>query len=132
MMTDYMEAAELVMGPFPSDDKRVSLDIRVLQDVEEESYVRKLITYQSEPLSRTPAYLCIPKQALANNTKLPAVLCLHPTDARFGHQVVVGLGGRPGRQYASELAQRGFVQDLGHRTGSPSRSVTGYRFLLPA
>ena len=37
------------------------------------------------------------------------MLCLHPTDGKVGHQVVVGLGGREGRQYAAELAQLGYV-----------------------
>lgn len=55
-----------------------------------------------------PAYLCIPKTAL-RGTPAPAVLCLHPTDNIIGHQVVVGLGGKANRQYASELAERGFV-----------------------
>jgi len=68
-----------------------------------------LISYQSEPGCRTPAYLCIPDEVLAGKRIARAVLCLHPTDARVGHQVVVGLGGREGRQYASELAERGFV-----------------------
>jgi dienelactone hydrolase len=36
-------------------------------------------------------------------------LCLHPTDNKIGHKVVVGLGGRPNRQYAVELAERGYV-----------------------
>ena len=31
------------------------------------------------------------------------------TDNKIGHKVVVGLGGRANRQYASELAERGFV-----------------------
>jgi hypothetical protein len=37
------------------------------------------------------------------------VLCLHPTDSVLGHGVVVGLGGKSNRQYASELAERGYV-----------------------
>jgi predicted dienelactone hydrolase len=37
------------------------------------------------------------------------VLCLHPTENKIGFKVVVGLGGKPHRQYAAELAERGFV-----------------------
>ena len=37
------------------------------------------------------------------------MLCLHGTDNVVGHGVVVGLGGKPNRQYASELAERGYV-----------------------
>jgi hypothetical protein len=32
-----------------------------------------------------------------------------PTDNKVGHKVVVGLGGREGRAYAAELAERGYV-----------------------
>ena len=39
----------------------------------------------------------------------PAVLCLHGTDNVVGHGTVVGLGKRPNRGYASELAERGYV-----------------------
>jgi predicted dienelactone hydrolase len=51
----------------------------------------------------------VPKAALADGSKRPAVLCLHPTDNVTGHGVVVGLGGKPGRNYAAELADRGYV-----------------------
>jgi pimeloyl-ACP methyl ester carboxylesterase len=71
-------------------------------------YVRRLIRYQSTPGSFVPAYLCIPKTALAGKA-VPAILCLHPTEDRIGHQVVVGLGGKAHRQYAAELAERGYV-----------------------
>lgn len=98
-----------VMGQLPGDERRVPLDVDVQEEVDAGSYVRRRITYQSEPNSRTPAYLCIPKHVLAGSGKVPAVLCLHPTDNQVGHKVVVGLGGRAGRQYAAELAERGYV-----------------------
>ncbi len=104
-----VRAMQEVMGKLPGDERRVPLDVRVEQEADAGSYVRRLITYQSEPDSRTPAYLCIPKDVLAGRKKAPAVLCLHPTDNKVGHQVVVGLGGRAGRQYAAELAERGYV-----------------------
>jgi hypothetical protein len=86
------------------------LDVKVQEEVDVGLYVRRLITYQSEPGSRTPAYLCIPNAVLSGAvSEAPAVLCLHPTDNVVGHQVVVGLGGREGRQYAAELAERGYV-----------------------
>jgi len=81
-----------------------------LEEVDCGSYVRRLITYASEPGSRVPAYLCIPKAALAPHAlPVPAILCLHGTDNVVGHGTVVGLGDRPNRQYASELAERGYV-----------------------
>ncbi len=100
---------EAVMGRLPSL-RRQPPKVTVLQEVDCGSYVRKKITYQSEPTSQTPAYLCIPKSLLTENSPpAPAVLCLHPTDNQVGHDVVVGLGGKPNRQYASELAERGYV-----------------------
>ncbi len=106
---EIVRAMQEVMGRMPSDDRRVPLDVKVEEEEDAGSYVRRLITYQSEPDSRTPAYLCVPKDVLAGKRKAPAVLCLHPTDNTVGHKVVVGLGGREGRAYAAELAQRGYV-----------------------
>ena len=106
---DVRKAAESVMGSFPNEEKRIALDVRIEEEVDMGSYLRRLISYQSEPDSRTPAYLCIPKKAFIDKSRVPAILCLHPTDNQVGHQVVVGLAGKEGRQYASELAERGFV-----------------------
>ena len=46
-----------VMGPLPGTEKRVSLDVRLLEEVDCGSYVRRLIDYASEPGGRVPAYL---------------------------------------------------------------------------
>ncbi len=97
-----------IAGPLPGPEMRCALDPQILEEVDCGSYVRRLITYTSQPGGKVPAYLCIPKEALAG-AKTPAVLCLHPTENKIGHKVVVGLGGKPHRQYASELAELGFV-----------------------
>jgi len=105
-----LKGMQAVMGTFPPDSRRIELDVRVEDEVDAGKYIRRLITFQSEPGSRTPAYLCIPHAALKKDAKrVPAVLCLHPTDNTVGHKVVVGLGGRAGRQYAAELAEAGYV-----------------------
>jgi hypothetical protein len=84
--------------------------MKIEEEVDCGKYVRRLITYSSEPGSRVPAYLCVPKAALEPGAqKVPATLCLHGTDNTVGHGVVVGLGGKANRQYASELAERGYV-----------------------
>jgi dienelactone hydrolase len=103
-----LEGMQAIMGKLPGNEKRVPLDVRVEEEVDCGTYVRRLISYISEPGSRTPAYLCIPKSALSGKPA-PGVLCLHPTENTIGHKVVVGLGGKENRQYASELASRGFV-----------------------
>ena len=106
---EILRGMQHVMGRLPGDDRRVPLQVEIEKEADVGTYVRRLITYQSEADSRTPAYLCIPKDVLAGKRKAPAVLCLHPTDNKSGNQVVVGLGGRANRQYAAELAERGYV-----------------------
>ncbi|WP_372894239.1 alpha/beta hydrolase family protein [Stieleria sp.] len=107
---EIIAAMQSVMGTLPVEDApREAPSYRVIEEVDCGSYLRRQITYQSEPHCETPAYLCIPKTLLHGDTKGPAVLCLHPTDAQIGYGVVVGLGGKANRQYAIELAERGFV-----------------------
>ena len=97
-----------VMGPLPGKEKRGPLEVEVQQEVDCGSYVRRLITYAPEPKGRIPAYLLIPKEALASGKQFPAVLCLHQTHAQ-GHKVVVGLGNSPNDEYAVELVKQGYV-----------------------
>ncbi len=101
---------QAVMGNLPGREKRCPLEMKVEDEVDCGTYVRRLVTYASEPGSRVPAHLCIPKTALqADAQRVPAVLCLHGTDNVVGHGTVVGLGNRPNRAYAAELAERGYV-----------------------
>ncbi len=101
---------ESVAGKLPGDEKRCPLDLKVLEETDRGTYVLRLIEYSSEPGGRVPAYLTVPKTVLKEGGgKAPAVLCLHPTNQETGHGVVVGLGGKANRQYASELAERGYV-----------------------
>jgi dipeptidyl aminopeptidase/acylaminoacyl peptidase len=104
---EILRAAQSVMGILPT--KRGPLDERIEEETERFSYVVRRITYSSEPGSRVPAYLLIPKGALESHSRLPAVLALHPTDMEFGNRVVVEQLRDHYRTYADELAQRGFV-----------------------
>ena len=109
---EIVRGMETVMGAFPGSDspKRVALDVRIEEEIDRDTYVIRRITYQPEPGSRVPAFLCIPKSALtAPAGTVPAVLCLHPTDNTVGPGVTVGLGPLPNRAYAAELAARGYV-----------------------
>jgi Oxidoreductase family, NAD-binding Rossmann fold len=107
---EILRGMQAVMGTLPGPEKRCPLDMQVEEEVDCGPYVRRRITYASEPGSRVPAYLCIPKAALQPDAKpVPAVLCLHGTDNTVGHGIVVGLGNRPNRAYAAELAERGYV-----------------------
>jgi hypothetical protein len=107
---EVLRGMQAVMGKLPGDEKRCPLEMQLTEEVDCGSYVRRLISYASEPGCRTPAYLCIPKSVLENDGKpAPAVLCLHGTNKVVGHGTVVGLGAQANRGYAAELAERGVV-----------------------
>ncbi|MBL9132627.1 MAG: alpha/beta hydrolase [Verrucomicrobiaceae bacterium] len=105
---EALEGFQAVAGRLPGAEMRAALEPKVIEEADCGSYVRRLVHYTSQPGGIVTAYLCVPKKALAG-AKVPAVLCLHPTENKIGFKVVVGLGGKPHRQYASELAERGFV-----------------------
>lgn len=101
---------QAVMGKLPGRERHCRLNVTVEEEVDCGSYLRRFITYASEPGCRVPAFLLVPKTVLRESGRqTPAILCLHPTDDVVGHGVVVGLGEKPNRQYASELAERGYV-----------------------
>jgi dienelactone hydrolase len=106
---EILRGMQQIMGPLPGNEKRCPLDARTEEEVDSGSYVRRLISYASEPGGRVPAYLLIPKTALQSKNKLPGVLALHPTDMEFGHRVVVEELRASYRAYARDLAERGFV-----------------------
>jgi len=103
-----LQAMQTVMGPLPANDKRCSLEMRTEEEVDCGAFVRRFVSYASEPNSRVPAYLLIPKRALTAGIKLPAVLALHQTHS-LGQKVVVGLGNSSNDEYGVELAKRGYV-----------------------
>jgi dienelactone hydrolase len=105
-----LRGMQAVMGPLPGAEKRCALDVKVEEEADCGSYVRRLITYQAEPGGRVPAYLCIPKAALNSSGKFPGALCLHGTNDKIGHGTVIeGIGTNSNRHYATELARRGYV-----------------------
>ncbi len=98
-----------IMGPLPGKQKRCPLDVQVKSETDAGSYVCRDITYASEPGSRVPAFLLIPKSALVARAKVPAILALHPTDMEYGRRVVIEELRNYYRAYARDLAKRGFV-----------------------
>ena len=94
---EIVRGMESVMGPLPGSEKRCALEVKIEEEVDCGSYVRRSITYASEPGSRVPALLLIPKEAIAGKMKCPGVLCSHPT------------GPLVAPIYACELAERGYV-----------------------
>jgi hypothetical protein len=99
-----------VAGPLPGGARRVPLDVQVVSTHPEPGYVRKKITFATEPGDRVPAWLLIPdgSRAAGAGPRRPAVLCLHQTIA-IGKDEPAGLGGNPDLHYAREMALRGYV-----------------------
>jgi dienelactone hydrolase len=105
---EILAGTQRIMGPLPGVEKRCPLDSRVTEEVDCGDYVRRSVSYASEPGSRVPAYLLVPKRVLAESIKAPAVLALHQTHSA-GQKVVVGLGNSTNDEYGVELVKRGFV-----------------------
>ncbi|MDX1945915.1 MAG: FG-GAP-like repeat-containing protein [Pirellulaceae bacterium] len=113
MIKDGMEQ---VMGDLPDPSRRVPLDVQIESREETLDYVRIKLTYAAEPGDRVPALLLVPKsvkldaEGLAGTaaSKLPAMLCLHPTNVD-GKSQTAGLVGEKTRHYGHQLAQEGFV-----------------------
>ena len=99
-----LASMQQVMGPMPSDDRKVPLDLHVYDEARLQRYVRKTISFASEAWDRVPAFLLIPHDLKG---KTAAVLCLHQTTPT-GKLEPVGLGGK-NFAYAAELAERGLV-----------------------
>lgn len=99
-----------VMGPLPVAKASTPLDLQTESAEDLGDFERRRISYQAEPGGRVPAYLLIPKAALAPGVgrAFPAVLALHQTHAA-GSKVVVGLGDSPDDEYGVELVRRGYV-----------------------
>ncbi len=103
-------AMQSVMGPLGDiAARRCPLEVRVESETDCGDFLRRDLTYASEPGGRVPAYLLVPKCAMAPTApKAPAVLALHQTHAA-GRKVVVGLGNSPDDEYGVELVRRGYV-----------------------
>ena len=100
-----LKRMELVMGPLPSADRKVPLDVQVTAEEKLDGHVRKKLTYAAEAGDRIPAYLLIPT---GYTGKRPAALCLHQTVA-IGKGQPVGLDKDANKHYALELVKRGYV-----------------------
>lgn len=109
MTEDLTERLQLLLGPLPGADRRVPLDVELVEEVDCGSYLRRLINYSAESGGRTPAYLLLPKAALGGARPAPGALALHPTEHAIGHRVVVEPLGARNRDYARRLAEAGFV-----------------------
>jgi dienelactone hydrolase len=109
---EILAGAQAIMGTFPGAARRGPLEVKVERETDCGTYVRREISYLSEPGSRVPAFLLVPKGVRDGTAVRPGVLALMPTNNVEGNRPVVGLGSdqaKPNRNYGEELAQRGFV-----------------------
>ena len=97
-----------VMGPMPTHDRARPLNLKIVEEVDCGEYVRRFLSYESEPGSVVPAYLLIPKRVLRERQVTYGILTLHQTH-RAGQKVVVGLGDSSNDEYAVELVKQGYV-----------------------
>jgi acetyl esterase/lipase len=104
ILSHFQEAA----GPLPGAERRVPLEMQVVEETREPGMVRKKITFATEPGDRVPAWLLVPDAPPTASAGRPAVLCLHQTIA-IGKDEPVGLGKNLELAYAKELAQRGYI-----------------------
>jgi predicted dienelactone hydrolase len=120
-----LQGMQRAMGDLPTPERRVPLDVRIESREETPDYVRFKLTYAPEPGDRVPALLLVPKSVeipaddgigiattgrgyVAEDARLPAMLCLHPTNPD-GKAQTAGLVGEATRHYGHQLAQQGFV-----------------------
>jgi dienelactone hydrolase len=87
------------------DPPELDFDVVYEESIRFEKFTRHKIRFQVEAGDRLPAYLLIPHEI---KEAVPAMLCLHPTN-KDGKGMVVGFGDKPNRNYAEELAARGYV-----------------------
>jgi len=95
------------MGPLPNPQKPVPLNVQVVEEQQEDGYVRRKLAYHTDDANkRVRAWLLVPTDKSIE--KRPAVLCLQQTTVN-GKNSPVGLSDRPAMHYALELTKRGYV-----------------------
>lgn len=119
-----LAAMQQVMGPLPDAARKVPLDVRITEEVKTDHFVRRKLTFAVEKDDRVAAYLFVPT---GTKGKLPAVLCLHPTERKLGKGVPAGFGVKPDRHYAVHLAERGYVTLAPDYVGSGDSTFDPYK-----
>lgn len=95
------------MGPLPMPAAPTPLSPKIIADASTDAVRRVKVEYHTDsPKTSVRAWLLVPKSR--RESPAPAVLCLHSTTPA-GKDESAGISGRPSRQYALELAQRGYV-----------------------
>lgn len=101
---EVLKNMQEVMGELPSTKFR-KFKVQYTDTLNTEKYTRYSINFQVAPQEKVYAYLYKPK---SNNRKNPAMLALHSTGAE-GKRIIDGETAKKDREYAKELAERGYV-----------------------
>ena len=99
---------EQAMGKLPDRSHLPPLDVKVVERVERDAFVRLTITYVGADGARIPAHLYLPKDRPAGERRA-AMLALHQTSARGKKEVSGEEGAAANQAYGKELAERGYV-----------------------
>lgn len=101
-----LKGMQEAMGKFPDRTKTSSIEARKLETFEGKGFTRETVAFSSGDGDDIVADVYYPEPR--PQSPVPAMLALHPTGA-LGKRIVAGDGPRENRQYALELAQRGYV-----------------------
>lgn len=104
---DILAGMQRVMGSLPDRKDLPSLDPQITEKTEGKGFTRQTILLTVEQGNQLPVDLYLP-QPLPAGEKRPTILALHPTGP-LGKRIVAGDGPLENRDYAVELAQRGYV-----------------------
>lgn len=136
---EILAGVQRVMGTLPGPEKRVPLDVRVEEEKDFGTYVRRRITYQAEPGSRVPAHLFLPKDVLEGRgpARRAGVLSLMGTSGHRHADTPPGPAFSGNVNDAEALAARGLVAispayptlGFGGRSGIPVRHDPDLRAL---
>ncbi len=96
-----------VMGPLPEWTSTLKPIVSEINREELAHCTRVMLNYEAGDGDKVPAHLYLPKIPQPKSG-FPAVLALHPT-SHLGKRIVGGEGEKPNRNYAIELASRGYV-----------------------
>lgn len=99
---------EQAMGKLPDRSGLPPLDIKIVERVERDGFVRLTITYVGADAARIAAHLYLPKSRPAGQ-RVAAMLALHQTSARGKKEVSGEEGALANQAYGKELAERGYV-----------------------
>lgn len=102
-----LEGMQSVTGRLPKNRNK-NFTVSEINQTSFAKFDVKTISITVASKSKVIADVYIPKASLQEGKTRPAVLALHPTGSA-GKKLIGGMSPKPNRQYANELAERGYV-----------------------